>query len=106
MVELIGMIDDMVLLNGGKYFSDEMFEEAEKVLQETTDRDTAERQVYNFSFMAELMQRVVLFQSVLAAPSQDDAGNMDLYNSASDSHYYCNIDTIYNANTDSTPSLI
>ncbi|XP_072228655.1 GTPase IMAP family member 7-like [Leuresthes tenuis] len=68
--ELIRMIDCMVAANRGKYFSDEMFEEAERVLQEKTDRDTAERQVHDFSFMAELKQRVILFQSVLAAPSQ------------------------------------
>ncbi|XP_072228596.1 GTPase IMAP family member 7-like [Leuresthes tenuis] len=68
-VELIRMIDGMVATNGGKYFSDEMFEEAERVLQEKADRDTAEKQVYDFSFMAELKQRVISFQSVLAARS-------------------------------------
>ncbi|XP_072228654.1 GTPase IMAP family member 7-like [Leuresthes tenuis] len=99
-VELIRMIDGMVAANGGKYFSDEMFEEAERVLQEKADRDTAEKQIYSFSFMAELMQKVILFQSVLAAPSQDVADNMDLYNSASDSHYYCNVNDIYTSNSD------
>ncbi|XP_075312388.1 GTPase IMAP family member 7-like [Odontesthes bonariensis] len=77
-VKLIKMIDDMVAANGGRYFTDEMFEEAETVLQQQeTDRDTAERQVYNYSFMAELLQRVILFQSILAAASQDGAGNPD-----------------------------
>lgn len=76
-VELIKKIDDMVAANGGQHFSEEMYEEAEQTLQtQRTDRDTAE-EVVNFSFMAELLQRVILFQAILAAAAQEDTHNLD-----------------------------
>ncbi|XP_049416047.1 GTPase IMAP family member 7-like [Epinephelus fuscoguttatus] len=75
-VELIKKIDDMVAANGGQHFSEEMYEKAEQTLKEQgTDRNTAEEEV-NFSFMAELLQRVILFQAILAAATQEDTSNM------------------------------
>lgn len=81
-VELIKKIDDMVAANGGKHFSEQMYEEAEQTLQQQTlqqqgkDRDAAEQQVYNFSFMSDLLQRVILFQAILATAAQD-TNNLD-----------------------------
>ncbi|KAG7239043.1 hypothetical protein INR49_030243, partial [Caranx melampygus] len=90
--------------NGGKYFSDEMYEETERALQqqrqqraagaaaaaaaasssssnssqqpqhrqqEQQQTEIAELQDYNLSFMADLLQRVLLFQAILAATGQD-----------------------------------
>ncbi|XP_051269514.1 GTPase IMAP family member 7-like [Dicentrarchus labrax] len=76
-VKLIEKIDDMVAANGGQHFSEDMYEEAEQTLQQMKDRDTAEQQVYNFSFMSDLLQRVILFQAILAATAQEDANNLD-----------------------------
>ncbi|KAG7221175.1 hypothetical protein INR49_017462 [Caranx melampygus] len=97
-INLINKIDDMVAANGGKYFSDEMYEETERALQqrrqqqqqeqqpqqqqqqpqqpqhgqqEQQQTEIAELQDYNFSFMADLLQRVLLFQAILAATGQD-----------------------------------
>ncbi|GLD49344.1 GTPase IMAP family member 7-like protein [Lates japonicus] len=77
-VELIKKIDEMVAANGGKHFSEEMYEEAEQTLQQQRkDRDATEQQVYNFSFMSDLLQRVILFQAILAAAAQDNTNNLD-----------------------------
>lgn len=76
-VQLIERIDEMVAANGGKHFSEEMYEEAERILRQKQDREIAEQQVYNFSFMSDLLQRVILFQAILAAAAQDDANNLD-----------------------------
>ncbi|XP_040915314.1 GTPase IMAP family member 7-like [Toxotes jaculatrix] len=76
-VQLIRKIDEMVAANGGRHFSEEMYEEAEQTLQEQRkDRDKAEQQVYNFSFMSDLMQRVILFQAILAAAAQDNPNDL------------------------------
>ncbi|KAG8010947.1 GTPase IMAP family member 7 [Nibea albiflora] len=78
-IELIKRIDELVAANGGMHFREEMYEEAEKVLQQQKgDRETAEQQVYNFPFMADLLQRVILFQAILAAATQDNPNNLDL----------------------------
>ncbi|XP_037607871.1 GTPase IMAP family member 7-like [Sebastes umbrosus] len=74
-VQLIKRIDEMVAANGGKHFSDEMYVEAEQTMKQRTDRDTTEQVV--FPFMTELLQRVILFQAILAAVSQDNTNNMD-----------------------------
>lgn len=72
-VQLIKKIDDMVAANGGRHFSEEMYEETEKTLQQQPkERDKAEQQVYDFSFMSELLRRVILFQSILAAAAQEN----------------------------------
>uniref|UniRef100_A0A3B5ADK5 AIG1-type G domain-containing protein n=1 Tax=Stegastes partitus TaxID=144197 RepID=A0A3B5ADK5_9TELE len=71
-VELIQKIDEMVAANGGSYYSDKMFEEAKKILQQSEDKDTAEPLFHNLSFMAELLERILLFQAILAAVSLDD----------------------------------
>ncbi|XP_051269515.1 GTPase IMAP family member 7 [Dicentrarchus labrax] len=84
-VKLIEKIDDMLAANGRKYFSEEMYKEAEQTLQQM-NRDTAEQQVYNFSFMPELLQRVILFQAILAAAAQEDANNSDHSITASESN--------------------
>ncbi|KAK9532940.1 hypothetical protein VZT92_010297 [Zoarces viviparus] len=83
-VKLIKKIDEMVAANGGQHFSEEMYEEAERTLNEQRkDGDTTGQQVYNFSFMDELLQRVILFQAILAAAYQDDADNLDISDTAS-----------------------
>ncbi|XP_040013961.1 GTPase IMAP family member 7-like [Xiphias gladius] len=76
-VQLIKKIDEMVAANGGKHFSEEMYVEAEQTLQQRKNRDSAEQQVYNFSFMSDLLQRVMLFQAILAAAAQDNTNNLD-----------------------------
>lgn len=86
-VQLIRKIDDMVAANGGQHFSEEMYEEAERTLQQQrTDRGATE-EVLNFSFMADLLQRVILFQAILAAAAQDDTNNLDHSVTSS----YCNM---------------
>lgn len=75
-VQLIKKIDDMVAANGGTHFSEEMYEETEKILQEQPHaRGRAEQQVYDFSFMTELLQRVILFQTILAAAATHEDAN-------------------------------
>ena len=87
-VKLIKKIDDMVAANGGKHFSEEMYEEAAKTLKhQVEDRHVAEHHVYEFSFMSDLLQRVILFQAILAAATQDNSNNLD--NSITPS--YCNV---------------
>nr|XP_046231794.1 GTPase IMAP family member 7-like [Scatophagus argus] len=77
-VQLIKRIDEMVAANGGKHFSEEMYEEAEQTLQQQTkERDKAEEGVYDFSFMSELLRRVLLFQAILAATAQDNINDLD-----------------------------
>ncbi|XP_053267770.1 GTPase IMAP family member 7 [Pleuronectes platessa] len=67
-VELLRKVDDMVAANGGLYFSDDMYEEVKQWQQQQEENKVAAAQeVQNFSFMAELMQRVLLFQAILAA---------------------------------------
>lgn len=83
-VQLIKKIDEMVAGNGGTFYTDEMFEEAETKLQQQINRHTAERQVLNFSFMSELLQRVMLFQNILAA-LQDNTSNLNWNDHFSDS---------------------
>lgn len=76
--KLIRKIDDMVAANGGKHFSEEMYEETEEILQQQKDRFTAEQQVYDFSFMSELLRRVILFQTILAAAAQENTNTNNL----------------------------
>lgn len=73
-VQLIRMIDFMVAANGGSHFSDEMYEETERTLQNQANTpEQSEQQVYDFSFMAELMRRVIQFQAILATATQGSA---------------------------------
>lgn len=83
-VQLIRMIDLMVAANGGSHFSDEMYQETERTLQnQASTREHSEQQVYDFSFMAELMRRVILFQAILATATQGGAApNTDMAVSA------------------------
>ncbi|XP_039665233.1 GTPase IMAP family member 7-like [Perca fluviatilis] len=69
--QLINMIDMMVVANGGQHFSEEMYEVAEKTLQQQKKYRETTAEVYNFPFMAELHQRVIRFQAVLADGEQD-----------------------------------
>ena len=82
-VRLIKKIDEMVAANRGMYYSDEMFEEAGKTLKQKPDRDTADQQIYDFSFMPELLQRIILFQAILGA-SRHDTNQLDTANNLSD----------------------
>ncbi|XP_045071742.1 GTPase IMAP family member 7-like [Coregonus clupeaformis] len=65
-VELIKKIDDVVAGNGGGHYTDEMFQEAERMIeQQKITRELAELQTYKFTFLAELQQRVIRFQKIL-----------------------------------------
>ncbi|XP_030599146.1 GTPase IMAP family member 7-like [Archocentrus centrarchus] len=70
--KLIKKIDEMVAANGGKYYTDEMYEAVEKNLQQQT-----ESKPNDVSFSAELLQRVMLFQAILNAASQNNADNLE-----------------------------
>lgn len=78
-VHLIQKIDDMVATNGGKHFSDSMYEEAEKTRKQNPDPQThsnsiSETLIFDISFMSELLRRVILFQAILDAASQSTTG--------------------------------
>lgn len=63
---LMKKIDEMVAANGGEWFTQEMFEEAEEqIQQQNMERAAAELLEYQFSFLGELDNRVVLFQQIL-----------------------------------------
>ncbi|XP_016302652.1 GTPase IMAP family member 4 [Sinocyclocheilus anshuiensis] len=63
---LIVKIDEMVAVNGGECFTQEMFQEAEeKIQQQNVERVAAELLEYQFSFLGILDDRVALFQQVL-----------------------------------------
>ncbi|XP_022044030.2 GTPase IMAP family member 7-like [Acanthochromis polyacanthus] len=70
-VELIKKTDDMVAANGGSYYSDEMFEKAQKILQQSPNKNTEEPLVRNASFMTELRKKIVEFQDTLSASNKD-----------------------------------
>ncbi|XP_074546919.1 GTPase IMAP family member 7-like [Halichoeres trimaculatus] len=81
-VELIRKIDELVAANGGKHFSEEMYQEAEQVLQQKgaqEEQDTLRdaQQPLNFSFMPGLLQKVVLFQAFLSAIQQENTNDLD-----------------------------
>ncbi|XP_030599141.1 GTPase IMAP family member 7-like [Archocentrus centrarchus] len=58
-VELIKKIDDMVAANGERHYTDEMFEEAERILKQR-------KQLYNNSaFISQLRKKISLFQTIL-----------------------------------------
>ncbi|XP_008296753.1 GTPase IMAP family member 7-like isoform X1 [Stegastes partitus] len=71
-VELIQKIDDMVAANGGSYYSDEMFEEAQKILQQSEDGNDPKPLTDNPAFMAELVEKIRQFQATLVAVSLDE----------------------------------
>ncbi|XP_049324986.1 GTPase IMAP family member 9 isoform X2 [Astyanax mexicanus] len=59
-------IDAMVSVNGGSYFTQEMYKEAEQKIQERKmARELAEYEAYEFSFLPALHQRIVIFQQLL-----------------------------------------
>uniref|UniRef100_A0AAY4B8C0 AIG1-type G domain-containing protein n=1 Tax=Denticeps clupeoides TaxID=299321 RepID=A0AAY4B8C0_9TELE len=64
--KLIGKIDEVVAANGGACYTEEMYKEAEAVLQsQTLDRVVAELQEYKFSFVESLLQKIMIFQAKL-----------------------------------------
>lgn len=64
--KLMEKIDEMVSVNGGECFTQEMFQEAEeKIQQQKVERAVAELLEYQFSFLGVLEDRVVLFQQTL-----------------------------------------
>ncbi|XP_055062840.2 GTPase IMAP family member 9-like [Misgurnus anguillicaudatus] len=64
--ELIKKIDEMVAANGGNCFTQEMYEEAEELIQQQKiERGLAELLEYDFSFIENLEDRVRLFQQIL-----------------------------------------
>nr|XP_055064859.1 GTPase IMAP family member 7-like [Misgurnus anguillicaudatus] len=67
---LIEKIDEMVAANGGGHFSQEMYEEAEKLIQQQQrqqkiNRELAELLEYDFRFFRILDDRIPLFQQIL-----------------------------------------
>ncbi|KAF3705482.1 GTPase IMAP family member 7 Immunity-associated nucleotide 7 protein [Channa argus] len=75
-VKLIKKIDEMVAANGGRHYTDNMFEQVNKTLQlqqQQPDRQAAVDgggQVLDASCMSDLLQKVLLFQAILAATQQ------------------------------------
>ncbi|XP_055761934.1 GTPase IMAP family member 4-like [Salvelinus fontinalis] len=70
-VELIKKIDDMLAANGGGHYTDNMYQEAERKIQQLNDpREEAEKKQYTFilsaSFLSALLTRIALFQNILA----------------------------------------
>uniref|UniRef100_A0A3Q0S7N7 AIG1-type G domain-containing protein n=1 Tax=Amphilophus citrinellus TaxID=61819 RepID=A0A3Q0S7N7_AMPCI len=69
-VELIKKIDEMVAANRGTHYTDEMFEEAVKILKQSPNRETKQL-ANNVPFMSELRKKVILFQTILARDEAD-----------------------------------
>ncbi|KAM9323694.1 GTPase IMAP family member 7-like [Pholidichthys leucotaenia] len=70
-VTLIQKIDDMVAANGGKYYSDEMYEEVCRRYKETEkEKHKKKPEKVDFPIIPELLQRIILFQAMLVAASQ------------------------------------
>ncbi|XP_030598988.1 GTPase IMAP family member 7-like [Archocentrus centrarchus] len=69
-VELIKKIDEMVAANKETYYTDEMFEEAEKILKQNKDKETKQL-ANNEPFMSEVRKKVILFQTILAREEAD-----------------------------------
>lgn len=70
-VELFKKIDDMVAANGEGHYTDEMFEKARQILQQHENVSDDEYLANNMTFMAELFQRILLFQTVLVSGKED-----------------------------------
>ncbi|KAL4005108.1 hypothetical protein ACER0C_004821 [Sarotherodon galilaeus] len=70
-VELFRKIDDMVAANGETHYTDEMFEKAQRILQQHEAIYDSEYLANNVTFMAELLQRIILFQTVLGSDNDD-----------------------------------
>ncbi|XP_056592061.1 GTPase IMAP family member 7 [Triplophysa dalaica] len=63
---LIDKIDEMVAANGGECFTQEMYEEAEELIQQKNHvREIAELLEYEFSFLDDLDKKMALFQKIL-----------------------------------------
>uniref|UniRef100_A0A3Q0S7M4 AIG1-type G domain-containing protein n=1 Tax=Amphilophus citrinellus TaxID=61819 RepID=A0A3Q0S7M4_AMPCI len=71
-VELFKKIDDMVAVNGEGYYTDDMFEKAEQIRQQRENMFDNEYLANNKTFMAELVQRILLFQTVLVSGNEDE----------------------------------
>uniref|UniRef100_A0A4W5LL81 Zgc:113625 n=1 Tax=Hucho hucho TaxID=62062 RepID=A0A4W5LL81_9TELE len=70
-VDLIKKIDDMLAANGGGHYTDDMYKEAERKIQQlNVPREEAEKQqcifILSASFLSALLKRIVLFQNMLA----------------------------------------
>ncbi|XP_065113698.1 GTPase IMAP family member 7 [Paramisgurnus dabryanus] len=76
--ELIEKIDEMVAANGGGCFTQEMYEEAEELIQQQQiERDLAELLEYDFSFIENLEDKVRLFQQILLGHLHQNLGFND-----------------------------
>uniref|UniRef100_A0A3Q4GZL0 Zgc:113625 n=1 Tax=Neolamprologus brichardi TaxID=32507 RepID=A0A3Q4GZL0_NEOBR len=70
-VELINKVDQMVQLNKGTYYTDEMLKKAEEILKQSDDKkETA--LTHSMTFMFQLLQRILLFQAILANEQDSD----------------------------------
>ncbi|XP_041666266.1 GTPase IMAP family member 7-like [Cheilinus undulatus] len=85
-VQLIKKIDEMVAANGGLHFTEEMYKEVSQTMPEqeerrhaTKEKDKVQEELppVNYSFMSELLQRVILFQMMLAAAGQGEVNNLN-----------------------------
>ncbi|XP_030598961.1 GTPase IMAP family member 7-like [Archocentrus centrarchus] len=70
--ELFKKIDDMVAANGEGHYTDEMFEKAGQILRQRENIFDNEYLANNMSFMAELFQRILLFQTILVSGNEDE----------------------------------
>ncbi|XP_012675713.2 GTPase IMAP family member 9-like, partial [Clupea harengus] len=65
-VELIEAIDKMVAANGGGHFSEEMYKEVHAAMtQKSTDGESSQLDMIQFTFLCLLMERVMRFQNIL-----------------------------------------
>ncbi|KAI7793478.1 putative GTPase IMAP family member 4-like, partial [Triplophysa rosa] len=72
---LLEKIDEMVAANGGGCFTQEMYEEAEELIQQQNlVREMAELLEYEFSFLDFLDDRIPMFQQILLGNNQQNFG--------------------------------
>ncbi|XP_029028925.1 GTPase IMAP family member 9-like [Betta splendens] len=75
-IELIKKVDEIVAANGGAFYTDEMFEEAQKSQQEQKKTDVDKEAVFSSYFMAQLLQKVIIFQIVLVETQSSTHHNL------------------------------
>uniref|UniRef100_A0AAY4B7W8 AIG1-type G domain-containing protein n=1 Tax=Denticeps clupeoides TaxID=299321 RepID=A0AAY4B7W8_9TELE len=67
---LIAKVDEMVDAKGGLYYSEEMYKEAEEMIEiqrqlTAVGRELAEQEEYDFRFLQMLLERIIIFQEIL-----------------------------------------
>ncbi|XP_019217608.1 immune-associated nucleotide-binding protein 9-like [Oreochromis niloticus] len=70
-VNLIKKIDEMVASNKETHYTDEMFEEAARILELNKKKETEQQLTNNVPFMSNVRKKVLLFQKILARDEAD-----------------------------------